>query len=382
MPQLCPADAAAGLSLRGEPEVRAQTLSDLLPQLTLESAAAAGGSSQAPRHDVTAGFEQSATPFPALHDDALSGLGTLWTIPTFDLTLPLGLATSTLTLYSQSFVPVMSQGHISLSTTPAMQPWQVPETTADKDMILAARDASLQSLHSILEQPGAYVSDMALEAVINIALGDLCYGELQGLRVHLNGARGMVRSRGGLAAMNGDDTLHKMLILADLTTAIAAETPPSYSDEEIANFTSFLAIRSPYSATSATTPTTFTGPPLVDTTTSATLRDVNFLLAKASRLNAPSTTTIATVTITFDIATPTIATAAPTTKPICRGSHPNTDIDHARWNNSSISSDNPSTILPITLAASHANPDAHAHVTDTGSGTTPFSHCHGKQPSC
>ncbi|KAL2267927.1 hypothetical protein VTJ83DRAFT_5204 [Remersonia thermophila] len=281
--------------------VRDRLLVELLPQLTLESAAHAGGSGHAASLDTNAAFDQTTVPFFTLHDGLLGGHSALWTVPSVDPALSTHPHGNIITLYSLSFVPATIGGHFgvdaapgnqddylkptmnhALRAMPAMEPWRVPETAADKDMILAARDDSLQSLHAMLEQPGAYMRDEALEAVINLALGDLCYGELQDLRIHLRGAREMVKSRGGLAALDGDDILNKMLLLrADLATAIATETRPSYLDEEVAELASLLAIRSAYPTTAATTTAFAALPSFVDDTTCDALRDVNFLITKA-----------------------------------------------------------------------------------------------------
>jgi hypothetical protein len=100
-------------------------------------------------------------------------------------------------------------------TKPVSGPWHVPMTTANTQLILSARDASISSVRPMLEAMSSlgYVDDMALETVINLALSDLCYGELEGLRVHIDGARHMVELRGGLAGLEADTNLAKMVIM-------------------------------------------------------------------------------------------------------------------------------------------------------------------------
>ncbi|KAK4040659.1 hypothetical protein C8A01DRAFT_15480 [Parachaetomium inaequale] len=106
------------------------------------------------------------------------------------------------------------------------------KTTVDRDTILAARCSAIQGLHSMLAQPDTSTSDGAIGAVVNLVMNDICFGEVRELRVHVEGAREMVRARGGLAALEAKGNLAKMLLippapiptLNPTTTAIFKDT--------------------------------------------------------------------------------------------------------------------------------------------------------------
>lgn len=83
----------------------------------------------------------------------------------------------------------------------------------DKDTILAARCASIQDLYAMLALPETWTNDGAIEAVVKLVMVDLCYGEVQDLGVHIRGAREMVRLRGGLAALDLNGNLGKMVLM-------------------------------------------------------------------------------------------------------------------------------------------------------------------------
>jgi hypothetical protein len=81
-----------------------------------------------------------------------------------------------------------------------------------RNEILAARCAAIQGLHEMIADPATSTSDEAITAVVTLVLNDLCFGETQALRVHVDGAREMVMARGGLAAL-GQHDLAKMVIM-------------------------------------------------------------------------------------------------------------------------------------------------------------------------
>lgn len=84
--------------------------------------------------------------------------------------------------------------------------------TLCKNEILAARCAAIQGLHKMIADPSTSTSDEAITAVVTLVLNDLCFGEAQALRVHVDGAREMVMARGGLAAL-GQQNLAKMVLM-------------------------------------------------------------------------------------------------------------------------------------------------------------------------
>jgi hypothetical protein len=84
--------------------------------------------------------------------------------------------------------------------------------TMCRNEILAARCAAIQGLHEMIADPATSTSDEAITAVVTLVLNDLCFGETQALRVHVDGAREMVMARGGLAAL-GQHDLAKMVIM-------------------------------------------------------------------------------------------------------------------------------------------------------------------------
>jgi hypothetical protein len=65
----------------------------------------------------------------------------------------------------------------------------------------------------MLAHPDTSTSDEAIEAVVNLVMNDLCFGETQELRVHVEGARQMVRARGGLVALEAKRNLAKALLV-------------------------------------------------------------------------------------------------------------------------------------------------------------------------
>jgi hypothetical protein len=65
----------------------------------------------------------------------------------------------------------------------------------------------------MLALPEAFTSDGAIEAVVELVMADLCYGEIQDLGVHIHGAREMVKLRGGLAALDTHGALAKMVLV-------------------------------------------------------------------------------------------------------------------------------------------------------------------------
>jgi hypothetical protein len=65
----------------------------------------------------------------------------------------------------------------------------------------------------MLALPEALTSDGAIEAVVKLVIADLCYGEIQDLGVHNHGAREMVKSRGGLAALGTNGALTNMVLV-------------------------------------------------------------------------------------------------------------------------------------------------------------------------
>jgi nitrogen regulatory protein PII len=83
----------------------------------------------------------------------------------------------------------------------------------DRDTTLAARCASIQLLHSMMATPETSTSDEAIEAVVRLVLSDLCYGEAEDLRVHVDGVHEMVRVRGGLQGLGREGLLARMVLL-------------------------------------------------------------------------------------------------------------------------------------------------------------------------
>ncbi|KAK3290439.1 uncharacterized protein B0H64DRAFT_447166 [Chaetomium fimeti] len=196
----------------------------------------------------------------------------------------------------------------------------------------------------MIGDPAISTSDEAITAVVTLVLNDLCFGETQALRVHVDGAREMVMARGGLAALGGQHDLAKMVLVADLATAIAVDTSPSFSEAELAAYTQSLT------APLASTPNGTTNPPNpaplsnialphtpnLNPATTAMLNDTTFLIDTAlnlppnpphaqlqkvlamsnwvqGRLSAAAATTTTTTTTTIN---PTInpnITATPTT---------------------------------------------------------------------
>ena len=83
----------------------------------------------------------------------------------------------------------------------------------DRDAVLAARFSAIQKLHAMLALPETCMSDDAIAAVVNLVVSDLCAGETQELRLHIDGAREMTRLRGGVFALGMDGNVAKMVLL-------------------------------------------------------------------------------------------------------------------------------------------------------------------------
>ena len=64
----------------------------------------------------------------------------------------------------------------------------------------------------MIADPATATSDEGITAVVTLVLNDLCFGETQTLRVHVDGAREMVMARGGLEAL-GQQDLAKMVLV-------------------------------------------------------------------------------------------------------------------------------------------------------------------------
>ncbi|KAK4121540.1 hypothetical protein N657DRAFT_682622 [Parathielavia appendiculata] len=79
--------------------------------------------------------------------------------------------------------------------------------------------------------PETSTSDGTIAAVAKLVLSDIFYGETQDLRVHVNGVRNMVSLRGELDSLGIE--LVKMVLLADLLTAVTLEVAPSFSYPEL-----------------------------------------------------------------------------------------------------------------------------------------------------
>ncbi|EAQ88562.1 predicted protein [Chaetomium globosum CBS 148.51] len=112
-----------------------------------------------------------------------------------------------------------------------------------RNEILAARCAAIQGLHKMIADPATATSDEGITAVVTLVLNDLCFGETQALRVHVDGAREMVMARGGLAAL-GQQDLAKMVLVADLATAVAVDTTPSFSEADLSAYRQSLGASS------------------------------------------------------------------------------------------------------------------------------------------
>lgn len=138
------------------------------------------------------------------------------------------------TLYTDSIFPLPEPGYRTTSRSPILcmhnaLPGTVEEeakqnkvaetcrrhmeTTTDKDAVFASRCTAIRDLNAMLALPETSISDAAIEAVVKLVMGDLCYGEVQDLAAHVHGAREMVRVRGGLAALGENETLGKMVLV-------------------------------------------------------------------------------------------------------------------------------------------------------------------------
>ncbi|KAK4156126.1 hypothetical protein C8A00DRAFT_31057 [Chaetomidium leptoderma] len=176
-------------------------------------------------------------------------------------------------LYTDSFLPFPSRSQPGLHTGTS---WFVEtcqrsaRTTIDGVTILSARYAAIQGLQGMVARPDK-IGDGVIEAVVKHAVSDLCYGEMQDLRVHVGGVRDITRLRGGLAALGingggggGGGQLAKTVFIIDLVTSSALETAPSFSDQELSDYTESLL--------HDTLPT-----PSIPPTTAAVLKDMEFL---------------------------------------------------------------------------------------------------------
>ncbi|KAK3389888.1 hypothetical protein B0H63DRAFT_519121 [Podospora didyma] len=144
-------------------------------------------------------------------------------------------------LYPNSFLPFSIPGpvlsQVSMNTAICLLSEQ---TAVDRGRMIAARGHAISELHRMLGSPQSSTSDEAIAYVVRLVVNDLCYGETQHLRVHIDGVREMTRLRGGLASLGMDGTLAKMVIIADMATSIAAEMSPSYPEQEVSEYTASL----------------------------------------------------------------------------------------------------------------------------------------------
>ncbi len=83
--------------------------------------------------------------------------------------------------------------------------------------MLAARSAAIQKVQANMMTPETYINDDTIAAVVNLALSDLCSGETQELRCHIDGLRSMTQLRGGLFALGMDGNLARMVLLYALS---------------------------------------------------------------------------------------------------------------------------------------------------------------------
>ncbi|KAH6857119.1 hypothetical protein B0I37DRAFT_90355 [Chaetomium sp. MPI-CAGE-AT-0009] len=95
-----------------------------------------------------------------------------------------------------------------------IEAWQrCANTTLNRNEIIAARCSAIQRLHNMIADPAISTSDETITAVLTLVFNDLCFGETQALRVHVEGAREMVMARGGLAALGTEHDLAKMVLV-------------------------------------------------------------------------------------------------------------------------------------------------------------------------
>ncbi|KAL2259318.1 hypothetical protein VTK26DRAFT_7055 [Humicola hyalothermophila] len=192
---------------------------------------------------------------------------------------------TTVNLYSDNFLTFLDQSHTPDTSLVLTDLYQLSSRkVAAKDSVIAARCSAIQGLNQMLAVPELSTSDEAIAAVVRLAFSDLCHGETQGLRVHIDGVREMIRLRGGLTSLVMNGALATIVIIADIATAIALETPPSHLEQERYAFTE--SISSAASTSTSTSPSTSTaanllGPPIV-----AMLKDINFLLDTVHALPA------------------------------------------------------------------------------------------------
>ncbi|KAK4142239.1 uncharacterized protein C8A04DRAFT_13430, partial [Dichotomopilus funicola] len=83
----------------------------------------------------------------------------------------------------------------------------------DRNAVLGARFAAIKHLHTLLRSPEAAVSNEAIIVAVKLAFNDLCFGQASELLLHIDGAREMVRARGGLTALAATPHLAKMVLV-------------------------------------------------------------------------------------------------------------------------------------------------------------------------
>ncbi|KAK0723465.1 hypothetical protein B0T26DRAFT_801986 [Lasiosphaeria miniovina] len=160
----------------------------------------------------------------------------------------------------------------------------------DRGTMIAARGNAIRTLHKMLSSPQSSTTDEAIAAVVKLVVNDLCYGETQHLRLHIDGVREMTRLRGGLTSLGMNGSLAKMVIVADMVTAIAMEMPPLYPEQETTDYTALLESAGERSFSSNTTtlqeavspqnsPSSSSAPfSSLEPSTAAVLSDVEFLV--------------------------------------------------------------------------------------------------------
>jgi len=83
----------------------------------------------------------------------------------------------------------------------------------DQHTKIVAKGRAIHSLNAMLRSDVYSTSDEAIAGVVKLVNNDLCFGETQHLRVHLQGLRKMIQLRGGVPklGMNGILSTNVML---------------------------------------------------------------------------------------------------------------------------------------------------------------------------
>lgn len=97
--------------------------------------------------------------------------------------------------------------------------------------LFAIKDLAMGALREGLEDPARRASDSMIMGVANVAIYEALFGDVQAYETHMRGVKQMVQVRGGLANLDKDGFLERLLLSIDANASFVTGTGLDFDGE-------------------------------------------------------------------------------------------------------------------------------------------------------